>query len=193
MTIFLPMIARSPLGMVDYTPGAMMNRTRREWCPDDENPASQGTRVHQMALYIMFPGPLQILCDSPSRYRKNPECARFIAAIPTVWDETKGLAGEIGKFAVVARRKDDKWWAGAITDWSPRTLALDTSFLGSGEWNVDIFCDAGDSTSMPEHWAKCCRRISAGEKLQMKLASGGGWIARFSPVAQHDIRKKFQK
>lgn len=184
---------RAPLGMVDYTPGAMMNRTRREWCPDDENPASQGTRVHQMALYIMFPVPLQILCDSPSRYRKNPECARFIAAIPTVWDETKGLAGEIGKFAVVARRKDDKWWAGAITDWSPRTLALDTSFLGSGEWNVDIFCDAGDSTSMPEHWAKCCRRISAGEKLQMKLASGGGWIARFSPVAQHDIRKKFQK
>ncbi len=178
---------RAPLGMVDYTPGAMMNRTRGEWRPNNENPASQGTRVHQMALYTMFPVPLQMLCDSPSRYRMNPDCTRFIASVPTVWDETKGLAGEIGKFAVVARRKGDEWWAGAITDWSPRTLALDTSFLGSGEWNVEIFCDAEDSASMPERWARRSRRICAGEKIQMELAPGGGWTARFSPISRHGV------
>ena len=128
-----------------------------------------------------------MLCDSPSRYRRNPDCTRFIASVPTVWDETKGLAGEIGKFAVVARRKGDEWWAGAITDWSPRTLALDTSFLGSGEWNVEIFCDAEDSASMPERWARRSRRICAGEKIQMELAPGGGWTARFSPISRHGV------
>ena len=178
---------RAPLGMVDYTPGAMMNRTRGEWRPNDASPASQGTRVHQMALYTMFPVPLQMLCDSPSRYRANPDCARFIASVPTVWDETKGLAGEIGKFAVVARRNGDEWWVGAITDWSPRTLALDTAFLKSGEWDVEIFADADDSASMPERWTKCSRRIRAGEKIQMDLAPGGGWTARLSPVSRYGV------
>ena len=178
---------RAPLGMVDYTPGAMMNRTRGEWLPDDSNPASQGTRVHQMALYTMFPVPLQMLCDSPSRYRRNSDCTRFIASVPTVWDETKGLAGEIGKYAAVARRKGDEWWVGAITDWSSRALSIDTFFLGAGEWKVEIFSDAEDSASVPERWTKCSRRLRAGEKIQVDLAPGGGWTARFSPVSRQGV------
>ena len=169
---------RAPLGMLDYTPGAMCNRLRKDWKPDFANPCSQGTRVRQMALYTLFPVPLQMLCDSPSRYRRNPECTRFIASVPTVWDETRGLCGEIGRFASVARRSGGEWWIGAITDAEPRTLAIDTSFLGKGRWRAEVFADADDAGVHPEHWRRTVVEFAAGEPLPAKLASGGGWTAR---------------
>ena len=174
---------RAPLGLLDYTPGAMCNRLRKDWKPDFANPCSQGTRVRQMALYTLFPVPLQMLCDSPSRYRRNPECTRFIASVPTVWDETKGLCGEIGRFAAVARRSGREWWIGAITDAEPRTLALDTSFLGRGRWRAEVFADADDAGVQPEHWRRTVVEFVAGEPLPAKLASGGGWTARLTPLA----------
>ncbi len=170
---------RAPLGMVDYTPGAMVNSRREGWRPDKRNPKSQGTRVHQMALYTLFPVPLQIMCDSPSRYRKNPECAKFMASVPTVWDETVGLAGEIGKFAALARHRGGEWWVGAITDWSAREMAIDTSFLKDGTWDVEVFADGDDAAERPQSWKRSTFRVKTGEKLDVRLAPGGGWTARF--------------
>ena len=171
---------RAALGCVDYTPGAMQNRTRDGWAPNRTNPASQGTRVHQMALFTLFPAPLQMMCDSPSRYRANEECARFIASVPTVWDETKGLCGEIERFAALARRRGGEWFAAAITDWNAREIEVDTSFLGDGEWRMTEFSDASDSDKFPERWARHERKIRGGEKLRVRLAPGGGWTAKFS-------------
>ena len=170
---------RAPLGHVDYTPGAMRNLRRDEWRPDRRNPASQGTRAHQMALYTLFPVPLQMMCDSPGAYRRNRECARFIASVPTVWDETKGLCGEIGKFAAVARRSGETWHAGAITDWTAREISIPTDFLGEGEWDAEIFRDAGDSGREPAHYVHERRRVKAGERLAFRLAPGGGFAIRF--------------
>lgn len=170
---------RGPLGHVDYTPGAMRNLPKSKWRPDMHNPASQGTRVHQMALYTLFPVPLQMMCDSPSAYRRNPECARFIASVPTVWDETKGLCGWIGRFVAVARRRGGTWYVGAITNWSSREIEIDTSFLGDGEWEMTAFSDAEDAAKFPEHWKRTARTVRAGEKIKVRMAPGGGWTARF--------------
>ena len=170
---------RAPLGHVDYTPGAMRNLRMDEWRPDRRNPASQGTRVHQMAIYTLFPVPLQMMCDSPSAYRRNPECARFIASVPTVWDEAKGLCGEIGRFAAVARRSGGTWHVGAITDWSAREIEIDTSFLGGCEWEMAAFVDADDADRFPERWTRAVRTVRAGEKIKVRMAPGGGWTARF--------------
>jgi len=172
---------RGPLGHVDYTPGAMRNLRKDKWQPNSRNPASQGTRVHQMALYTLFPVPLQMMSDSPSAYRRNPECARFIASVPTMWDEAKGLSGEIGKFAAVARRSGKMWYVGAITDWSAREIEIDTSFLGEGEWEMTAFSDADDAELFPQHWTKSLGTIRAGEKIKIRMAPGGGWTAAFSP------------
>ena len=172
---------RAPLGHVDYTPGAMTNLRRDKWEPNKSNPASQGTRVHQIALYTLFPVPLQMMCDSPSAYRRNEECARFIASVPTVWDEAKGLCGEIGKYAAVARRSGKSWHIGAITNWEKRELELSTDFLGKGEWTAEIFRDAAEADKDPMRYVREMRRIKAGEKLKIKLAPGGGFAARFTP------------
>ena len=175
---------RGPLGHVDYTPGAMRNLAKAAWQPDRHNPASQGTRVHQMALYTLFPVPFQMMSDSPSAYRRNPECARFIASVPTVWDDAKGLCGEIGKFAAVARRKGEMWHVGAITDWTEREIEIDTSFLGDGEWKMMAFSDAVDAARFPEHWKQTSGTIRAGEKVKAHMAPGGGWTARFSKAVR---------
>ena len=170
-------------GPMDYTPGAMGNVTREAFKPNRSHPVAQGTRAHQLAMYVLYEAPLQMLSDSPSDYRKNPEnqaCVDFMARVPTVWDDTKGLCGELGRFAAMARRKGDVWYAAAMTDWTARTLTLDTFFLGTGDWTAEIYADASDAATRPEHYEKLVRTIPAGAKLDVALAPGGGWAARFT-------------
>ena len=161
---------RMVAGFMDYTPGAMRNRAF-DAPPFDkakDAPSCYGTRCHQLALFPLFEAPVQMLCDSPTQYRTAPECTAFIAKVPTVWDETVGVAGEIGKYAVVARRKGGEWWLGAITNWDARELEIPTAFLGEGEWKVEAFEDAPDADTNAEH----------------KLAPGGGFAAKFAPIAK---------
>jgi alpha-glucosidase len=114
--------------------------------------------------------------------------------VPTVWDETVGVAGEIDKFAVVARRRErekgkgkraegkgngEEWWLGAITNWEAREIEIPTSFLGSGEWKVEAFEDAPDSDVNAEHYVRREFTVKAGEKIKVRLAPGGGFAARF--------------
>lgn len=123
---------RMVAGPMDYTPGATRNATRADFAISWDNPMSQGTRAHQAALYVVFESPLQMLCDSPSHYLREAEFTAFIAAVPTVWDETVGLAASVGEYAAVARRSGEKWYIGAITDWTARTLEAPLKFLDGG-------------------------------------------------------------
>jgi endonuclease/exonuclease/phosphatase family metal-dependent hydrolase len=103
----------------------------------------------------------------------------FITKVPTVWDETVGVAGEIGKYAVVARRKGGEWWLGAITNWDARELEIPTTFLGEGEWKAEAFEDAADADVNAEHYVRRTFTITAGEPLKVRLAPGGGFAAKF--------------
>ena len=115
---------RQLAGPMDYTPGAMTNATRSTFRAINDHPMSQGTRVHQMAMYTVFEAPLQMLADSPSKYMKEQECTDFIAKVLTVFDETIALAGEVGEHIALARRSGDTWYIGAMTNWTPRKLSL---------------------------------------------------------------------
>ena len=94
--------------------------------------------------------------------------------------ETVGVAGEIGKYAAVARRKGGRWWLGAITNWDSREIALSTDFLGGGEWDVEVFEDAPDADVNAEHYVRRTFTVKAGDTLKAKLAPGGGFAASFS-------------
>ena len=113
---------RMLIGPMDYTPGATMNATRETFRAVNDHPMSQGTRVHQMAMYTLFEAPLQMLADSPSKYMKEQECTDFIAKVPTVFDETVALDGEVGEYLTLARRKGDVWYIASMTDWTPPQL-----------------------------------------------------------------------
>lgn len=169
---------RQLAGPMDYTPGAMTNTTRPHFRAINDHPMSQGTRVHQMAMYTLFEAPLQMLADSPSKYIKEQECTDFIAQVPTIFDETVALDGEIGEHLVMARRKGDIWYVGAMTNWTPRDYIIDFSFLGEGNYEAEIFSDGINAHRAAMDYQKEIRTISACDKLKIHMAPGGGWTAR---------------
>jgi alpha-glucosidase len=175
---FLRMLA----GPVDYTPGAMINATKADFQPVYGRPMSQGTRCQQLAMYVVFESPLQMLADSPSNYRREPESLAFLSAVPTVWDETKTLAATVGEHIVTARRSGREWYVGAMTNWEPRDFDVDLSFLGSGAWRAEIFRDGPNADRVGVDYVREVRDVSAADRLRIHLAPGGGWVARITPV-----------
>lgn len=175
---FIRMLA----GPVDFTPGVFRSESRDRFKTSWNGSMGQGTRSHQMAMYVVFESPLQMLSDSPSRYRENQECTDFIAPIPTVWDETMALDGKIGEYIVMARRTGETWYLGALTSWTQRVVEIDLSFLPQGEYSLELFRDGANSSIYAQDYKRELGIVSAGDKFTIQLASGGGWIARLDPV-----------
>jgi alpha-glucosidase len=169
---------RMTAGPMDYTPGAMLNMTREQFSSSYTKPCSQGTRVHQMALISMYEAPLQMLCDSPTLYEKNRECLEFMSKVPTVWDETRGIAGSMEDYAVIARRKGSVWYLSAICSWEKRELEIDLSFLNDGKWNAEIFADGKNAHRDATDYVRECKVVEANGKIKILMAPGGGWTAR---------------
>lgn len=164
-------------GPMDYTPGAMDNARKDNFFGNNDHPMSQGTRVHQMAMYATFDAPLQMLADSPTKYEREQECTDFIAQIPTMYDETVMLDGSMGEYTVMARRKGGVWYVAAMTDWTARDLTIDLSFLGDGNYEADIFADGVNAEKEATDYLHQKQAVKASDKLDVHLASGGGWAA----------------
>jgi len=165
-------------GPVDYTQGATRNMTRDEFVPNWSHPASQGTRSRQVAEYVIFDSPLVMLCDSPSAYMKEEEMVDFITAIPTVWDETRGLQGEIGRYIVTARRSGERWFIGGMTDWNERDITLDLSFTGRSKVKATIFRDGVNSDKTPSDYKCETVDIDTSVPYTIHLSPGGGFAVR---------------
>ena len=163
-------------GPSDYTQGAMRNATRRNYRPISTEPMSQGTRCRQLAEYVVFDAPLNMLCDSPSNYLRERECLDFIAGCPTTWDETVALDGKIGEYVAVARRKGDTWYVGAITGWDERDLTLDLSFI-SGCWRVEMFRDGPNAHRAARDYSRDVVSFPSDGRIKIHMAPGGGWAA----------------
>ena len=168
-------------GPMDYTPGAMVNMDKVNFTPQFSRPTSQGTRVHQMALYVAYESPLQMLADNPSNYIKEQECTDFIVKVPVVWDDIKVLSGKVGDYLLLARRSGKEWFVGALTDWTQRDLDLDLSFLGTGEYNIEIFQDGVNADRYASDYKHVRLEVRPDLKMKIHLAPGGGWAARITP------------
>lgn len=171
---------RMAAGPMDYTQGAMRNASKSNYRPVYNEPMSQGTRCRQLAEYVVFDSPLNMLCDSPSNYITEAECTEFIAACPETWDESLGVNGEIGKYITIARRSGDAWYVGALTNWDERALTLDLSFLGEGEWTLDIFQDGPNAEKAARDYVHTTATVPADRKITAHLAPGGGWAAKIT-------------
>jgi alpha-glucosidase len=175
--VTLPYI-RNLAGPMDYTPGAMRNSNRENFRPIDAMPMSKGTRCHQLAMYVVFEVPLQMLSDNPTAYMKEQECTDFITGVPTTFDETVPLAGKVGEYVAVARKKDNTWFVGAMTDWTAREFTIDLSFLENGEYQAVVFRDGINADQDATDYKKEIINVKPGDKLSIKLSNGGGWAAR---------------
>lgn len=181
---------RQAAGPMDYTQGAMLNGGRWNYHPCWMEPMSQGTRCHQLALYIVLESPLNMLCDSPTHYEREPDYTRFVAEIPTVWDETRVLQGEVGEYIVTARCKGNTWYVGGITNWTERDLEIDLSVLLKADAdeppmpvcgmaagnNLTIFSDGINAHRKGSDY-NVISFLSDSSALKIHLAPGGGFVA----------------
>ena len=176
-TVTIPFI-RNQAGPMDYTSGAMRNANKTNFRALNSNPMGQGTRVNQMAQYVVFEAPIQMLSDNPTIYLKEFECTDFITKVPTTFDETVPLDSKVAEYVTIARRKGDTWFVGAMTDWTPRELTIDFSFLKPGNYQAEIFRDGINADRDATDYKREVVNITAGDKLNVKLMDGGGWVAR---------------
>lgn len=175
---FIRMVA----GPMDYTQGAMRNASKGNFRPVNSEPMSQGTRCRQLAMYVIFESPINMLCDSPSNYLREPESLDFIANIPTVWDESIAIDGEVAKHVTIARRKGDTWYMGGMTDWSARDMEVDLSFLPKGNYRITLFRDGVNAHRVGRDYKREIFETSSSDKLSVHLAPGGGFAAKIESM-----------
>lgn len=171
---------RMVAGPMDYTPGAMINGTKKNFHISFTEPMSQGTRAHQVAMYVMYESPLQMFSDNPSNYLKDPQCTRFMAQIPTVWDTTIALHCKAGEFAAVARKKGEQWYVSAMTNWDARTLDIPLDFLSEGSWKAEVLADGINAAEHAADYKITTQQVSGGSVLKAVMSNGGGWCAIIS-------------
>jgi len=170
------------LGPMDYTPGAMLNATKATFAPIFSRPMSPGTRCQQLAMYVVFESPLQMLSDSPSNYLREPQAMEFLAAVPTEWDDSKALDGKIGEYVAIARRNGSDWYVGAMNNWTARELQIDFSFLPEGNFQMSAYQDGENADRMASDYKLVKAPVNRATKMKIQLAPGGGWAARIQPA-----------
>jgi len=180
-TVSIPFI-RMMAGPMDYTPGAMRNANKENYRSIGAMPISQGTRCNQLAMYVLYEAPFQMLADNPTTYMKEQECTDFISKIPTTTDETVALDGKVGEYAVLARKKGDTWFVGAMSNWTPREITLDFSFLGAGNYQATVFKDGINADRDATDYKKETIKVTSADKAKIQLAPGGGWVARIEKL-----------
>ena len=179
--VTLPFI-RMAAGPMDYTPGAMINANKKNFSIVYSEPMSMGTRAHQVAMYVMYESPLQMLADNPSNYLKDTLCTRFIARIPTVWDETIALAGKVSEYALVARKNGSKWYISGMTDWNARSIEQQLFFLDGQTYHMDILSDGINADRHAADYKISDLKVTKNDKINIKMEKGGGWCAILTPV-----------
>ena len=170
---------RQLAGPMDYTQGAMHNATRDSYFPSYSEPMSQGTRCHQLGLYMILESPFSMLCDSPTNYKREAECTAFIAAVPTTWDETRVLQAEYGRYVVTARRKGDTWYVGGITNWDARDITFCLSDLvDEGQYKVESFVDGTNAHRKGTDYRHEAATYGVSDVIRIHMAPGGGFALK---------------
>ncbi len=164
-------------GPMDYTPGAMTNKDEKDFNISWSQPMSMGTRCHEIAKYVIFESPLQMLADSPSNYLKEEETTEFISQIPVTWDDTKVLKASVGEYIIIARKKDDAWYIAAMTDWDARDFEIDLNFLDDGTYDMTIMQDGVNADHNAMDYKRDVRKVTKDTKIKIHMAAGGGFAA----------------
>ena len=176
-TTYIPFI-RNAVGGADFTPGGMFNLQPELYLSHRPNSGAMGTRAFQMALYVVLESGVQMLADNPTRYYQNDDCTRYIASVPTTWDETRALAADAGKYVIVAKRKGQKWFVGGICNGDEeRTFHLPLDFLGEGEHHLTAFKDGLNAGYQAMHYNKVEQTVTSRSTVKVHMVRNGGWAA----------------
>lgn len=173
-------------GQMDFTPGGFVHGTRETFKVAEQEGLPytmvRGTRCFQLAMFVVYESALQVICDAPYNYRNSPAGLDFINMVPTSWDETRVLNGEVGDYITIARRSGDEWYIGCMTDWTPRELDIPLDFLGEGRYTATVWSDAPDADQHPEKLIKNENGVTGESSLNVSLAPAGGTVIHLLPI-----------
>lgn len=178
-SIYLPFM-RNAVGPMDYTPGAMISMQPNVYRAERPNSASIGTRAYQLALFVIFESGLQMLADNPTLYYRNEDCTRFITSVPVTWDETVALEANAGEYAIIAKRKGDKWFIGGMTNngQTEREFAVKLDFLKKDRtYQMTSFEDGINAGRQAMDYRCKSSQVKNGDVLTIKMVRNGGFAA----------------
>ena len=176
---------RMQAGSVDFTPGALRNGTRKDWLASYTKPISQGTRCHQAAEYVVYDSPLTMLADVPTSYESEPQYTQFLAGLPTVFDKTTVIDGQIGSHIVTLRQKGDTFYLGGMTCWDEHDVSVALAFLPKGKtYKATLLTDGINADRNAEDYSLASRQVTADDTLPIHMASGGGFVAVLAPATR---------
>jgi alpha-glucosidase len=177
-TLTIPFI-RMAAGPMDFTPGGMYNAQKNDFAVIPSEPMTLGTRCNQMAMYVVFESPLQMLCDIPTHYNKEPECIEFLRSVPVEWKSTVPLEGKIGDYVAIAREaKNGDWYIGGMADWSGHTSDLNLKFLPEGNWKMKLWKDGPNANQNAKDYTFEEVNVTRNSIFPILMAKGGGFVAR---------------
>jgi len=165
-------------GPLDYEPGLLQNAQKDQFRPIGKNPMSQGTRCHQLAMFVVYDSPLQIFSGNISQGLKEPEFMELLGSIPTTWDETKILQGKIGEFIVTARKKGEDWYIGGLNNGQPREITLQANFIDDGSYQAVLCKDGLNAHNYAADYDITKSQVQRGESIKINMTSGGGFMLR---------------
>jgi alpha-glucosidase len=165
-------------GPMDYEPGILDNATKSQFKPIAQKVMSQGTRCHQLAMFVVFDSPIQIFSGNPSQGLKEPEFMKFLGNIPTTWDETNILEARVSDYIITARKKGNDWFLGGMTDWTNREFVLQFDFLDEGIYDAELCSDGINAETYPSDYVMKKFTVQKGTSMTVKMASGGGFVLR---------------
>lgn len=165
-------------GPMDYTPGAFGNTDLDHFIARDFEPMGLNTRAQELALYVVFESPLEMVCDYPEHYAGQKEFA-FLKRVPSTWDQVHAIGGAPMEWISLARRSGRDWYVGSLTNWTPRDIKVPLDFLGPGKYTAEIYADAPDSAVEATHTVLTRQPVDRSTVLDVHMVSGGGnamWI-----------------
>jgi alpha-glucosidase len=176
--VFTRMLA----GATDYHLGGFRAVPENKFKTQYTKPLMAGTRCHMLAMYVVLESYLSMVADYPSAYEGEPGF-EFLRKVPTVWDQTVVPGAELKKYVVVARRKGEHWFVGALNNTTARTIDLSFDFLDKNkEYSMTIYQDSSDVQSFPNHLTKTVTQVKNNSHLKLDLAAGGGTVMEIIPI-----------
>ncbi len=175
--LLIPFI-RMVSGPMDYEPGFYRNANQRSFRPLPDMVMSQGTRTHQLAMFVAYESPIQMFSGNPSDAYPEIAFTTYLASLPTTWDDTRVIDAKLGDYLVIARRKDNDWYLSAMTDWSEREMEVSLSFLGDGKYRAFSCEDGTNAKKDASDYRMGYKLTDNSEKLEVKMAPGGGYVVK---------------
>lgn len=179
--LMLP-FTRMLAGPMDYEPGLLDNATKAQFKPIWGKVMSQGTRCHQLAMFLVYDSPLQIFSGNPSQGWKEPDIMHLIGSIPRSWDTTIVIDGKVGDYIITARKHGDDWYIGSMTDWTARDFNIPLSFFRKGKYEVTIFSDGINADRNASDYRITKSILTSIDSLHISMSPGGGNFVRLKKI-----------